>query len=136
MSTPTLATTGMVASSQRLATEVGVDILKRGGSAVDAALAVNAMLNLIEPYMCGLGGDLFAQVWDPRDRTLHGLNASGRAPRAQTLADLRRALGNSAAIPIGGVHAVTVPGAVAGWAALHERFGRLSLAEIFAPVVH
>ncbi len=136
MSGPTVAATAMVASSQRLATEVGVDILKGGGSAVDAALAVNAMLNLIEPYMCGLGGDLFAQVWDPSDRSLRGLNASGRAPRAQSLADLQHALGGSAAIPIGGIHALTVPGAVAGWAALHAHYGRLSLAEIFAPVVH
>jgi len=125
----------MVASSQKLASEVGVALLKAGGSAVDAAIGVNAMLNLIEPFMCGLGGDLFAQVWDPQQRQLFGLNASGRAPAGQSLAALQQRLGPVEAIPGVGPDSITVPAAVAGWAALHERFGRLSLAEIFAPVI-
>lgn len=136
MSGPVSAANGMVASSQRLATATGVELLRAGGSAVDAAIGVNAMLNLIEPYMCGLGGDLFAQVWDPKTRALAGLNASGRAPLGQSLAALQQALGHADSIPGNGVHSITVPGAVAGWAALHERYGRLSPTEIFAPVVH
>lgn len=135
MNLPVSASTGMVASSQQLATQVGVELLQQGGSAVDAAIGVNAMLNLIEPYMCGLGGDLFAQVWAPATRTLHGLNASGRAARGQSLAALREKLGAASAIPSYGVHAVTVPGAVAGWSALHQRFGRLPLGDLFAPVI-
>ncbi len=135
MSAPVHGVHGMVASSQRLASAVGVELLREGGSAVDAALGVNAMLSLIEPHMCGPGGDLFAQVWDPATRTLHGLNASGRAPRGQTLATLRERLAGAEAIPPDSVHALTVPGAVAGWSALHARFGRLPLAQIFAPVI-
>ena len=126
---------GMIATSQRLASEVGAGLLERGGSAVDAAIGANAMLSLIEPYMCGPGGDLFAIVWDPAAGRLHGLNASGHSPRGQTLDELKRRLGQSRAIPINGVHSITVPGAVRGWAALHERFGRLTVAEIFAPVI-
>lgn len=135
MSQPVSGAKAMVASSQRLATAVGVQLLEDGGSAVDAAIGVNAMLNLIEPYMCGLGGDLFAQVWEPEAGRLHGLNASGRAPRGQTLDVLRSKLGGQRMIPGNGVHGITVPGAVRGWAALHERFGRLDLGSIFAPVI-
>ena len=126
---------GMVATSQRLATEVGADLLARGGTAVDAAIGANAMLSLIEPYMCGLGGDLFAIVWDPATSRLHGLNASGHSARGQTLNDLKGRLGQRRAIPVNGVHSITVPGAVRGWAALHERFGRLAIEEILAPVI-
>ncbi|MGR8921851.1 MAG: gamma-glutamyltransferase, partial [Gammaproteobacteria bacterium] len=135
MSGPAVGARGMVASSQRLATQVGVELLAAGGSAVDAAIGVNALLSLIEPHMCGPGGDLFAIVYDPADDALHGLNASGRAPAGQTLAALRARLGDAPAIPLNGVSAITVPGAVAGWAALHERFGRLPLATVLAPVV-
>ena len=126
---------GMVATSQRLATEVGADLLARGGTAVDAAIGANAMLSLIEPYMCGPGGDLFAIVWDPEAGRLHGLNASGHSPRGQTLVELKGRLGDAEKIPINGVHSITVPGAVRGWSALHERFGRLPVDEIFAPVI-
>ena len=126
---------GMIATSQRLATEVGASLLEGGGTAVDAAIGANAMLSLIEPYMCGPGGDLFAIVWDPTAGRLHGLNASGHSPRGQSLDALKQRLGQSRAIPINGVHSITVPGAVRGWAALHERFGRLPLEEIFAPVI-
>lgn len=135
MSTLVSAPTAMVASSQRLASEVGVELLRAGGSAVDAAIGVNAMLNLIEPFMCGLGGDLFAMVWDPRDASLQGLNASGRAPQGQDLGALESTLGDGGVIPGVGAAAVTVPGAVAGWQRLHERYGRLDPAAIFAPVV-
>ena len=126
---------GAIATSQVLASEVGRDLLQRGGSAVDAAIGANAMLSLIEPFMCGPGGDLFALVWDPASRAVHGLNASGRAPIGQTLAQLQARLGSARTIPIHGPHSVTVPGAVRGWQALHARFGRLSLSEIFAPVI-
>ena len=126
---------GAIATSQQLASAVGRDLLQRGGSAVDAAIGANALLSLIEPFMCGPGGDLFALVWDPASRALHGLNASGRAPAGQTLAQLQARLGGARTIPIHGPHSVTVPGAVRGWQALHARFGRLSLGEIFAPVI-
>ena len=132
---PVSATRGAAATSQKLATAVAVELLKAGGSAVDAALGANAMLSLIEPYMCGPGGDLFAMVWDPTSHALHGLNASGCAPRGQTLAQLRARIGAVETMPILGVHAVTVPGAVRGWQALHERFGRLPLARIYQPVI-
>ena len=86
---------GIVATSQKLATQVGVDLLDEGGNAVDAAIGANAMLSLTEPFMCGPGGDLFAQVWDPQNRGLVGLNASGQAPRQQTLEDLQTRIGPS-----------------------------------------
>ena len=124
----------MVATSQTCATQVGVETLKAGGSAVDAAIAANAMLSLAEPHMCGPGGDLFAIVWDPREWKLHGLNASGRSPAAQTLAMLRQRLGEERTMPGRGPLAVTSPGAVDGWCVLHERFGRLPFAKLFEPV--
>ena len=132
---PALGRYGMVATSQTLASLSGLDILRSGGTAVDAALAANAMLSLTEPHMCGPGGDLFALVWDPREGKLHGLNASGRSPAGQTIDMLRAALGGRRPMPSRGALAVTAPGAVDGWCALHERFGRLSLREIFAPAV-
>lgn len=135
MGKPVTAARGMVATSQVLASEVGRALLEQGGSAVDAALGANAMLSLTEPHMCGPGGDLFALVWEPTTQSLHGLNASGRAPRGQTLAALRERLGDATQIPGPGVHSITTPGAVRGWAALHARFGRLSPAQIYAPVI-
>ena len=132
---PIAARHGAAATSQRLASAVAIELLQAGGSAVDAALGANAMLSLIEPHMCGPGGDLFALVWEAETRTLHGLNASGRAPRGQSLAALRARLGDQSTIPLHGVHSATVPGAVRGWQALHERFGRLPLARIYAPVI-
>ncbi len=125
----------MVASSQRLASRVGAELLEQGGTAVDAAIAVNAMLSLIEPHMCGPGGDLFALVWDPVDKRLHGLNASGRAAGNQDFAGLMAKLGTATAISPYSPSSVTTAGAVAGWSALHQRFGKLSLKEIFAPVI-
>ena len=132
---PINALHGAAATSQRLASAVAIELLQAGGSAVDAALGANAMLSLIEPHMCGPGGDLFALVWDPAARKLHGLNASGRAPQGQTLATLRERLPGARTIPVHGVHSITVPGAVRGWQALHARFGRLPLARIYAPVI-
>ena len=132
-----IAGNGMVASSQPLATGVGVSVLKRGGSAVDAAIAANAALGLMEPHMCGLGGDLFAIVWDAGQRQLHGLNASGRSPRALDygqLAGRLRALGASR-VPADSILSVSVPGAVHGWSTLHDRFGKLPFAELLAPAI-
>jgi gamma-glutamyltranspeptidase/glutathione hydrolase len=131
-----LARRGMVATSHALATQVGLDLLKAGGSAVDAAIGANAMLGLAEPFMCGPGGDLFAIVWDPAAGTLQGLNASGRAPRGQSFERLVERLGAGArSMPLLGPLAVTTPGAVDGWFALHDRFGRLSMADVLAPAI-
>ena len=134
---PVLARHGMVATSQPLATQVALDILKAGGSAVDAAIAANAMLGLVEPTGCGVGGDLFAIVWDAKKEKLVGLNASGRSPRALTLARLREELEeqNLDAIPPFGPLPVSVPGCVDGWFELHKRFGTLPMSEVLAPAV-
>ncbi len=129
----TLARHGMVAAAHPLAVQVGVDVLKRGGSAVDAAIAVNAALALMEPVSCGLGGDLFAMVWDPKKNSLHGLNASGRAPGALTIEGVPADRDNT--IPLHSPYAWTVPGCVDGWFALHARFGRLPMAELLRPTI-
>ena len=131
----TVGRRGMVATSQPLATMTGRDILRAGGSAVDAALAANAVLAVTEPHMCGPGGDLFALVWDPVARELIGLNGSGRSPAALDLAGLRQGLQGRENIPQRGPLTLTTPGAVAGWEALHRRFGRLPWAQLFAPAV-
>jgi gamma-glutamyltranspeptidase/glutathione hydrolase len=126
-----VTTGGIVAASSPLAAQAGAPMLGRGGHAVDAAIAANAVLGVVEPHMNGMGGDLFALVYDTATGRLHGLNASGAAPRALTPAWLRaRAIH---AMPATGIHSVTVPGAVAGWAALAGRFGRLPLTELLAP---
>jgi gamma-glutamyltranspeptidase/glutathione hydrolase len=128
----------MACTSQPLATQVALDMLKAGGSAVDAAIAANAMLGLVEPMSCGVGGDLFAIVWDARSARLHGLNASGRSPRALTLAMLRT---NQVAgrpiekIPERGPLSVSVPGCVDGWFELHGKFGRLPMRDALAPAI-
>ena len=128
-----IARNGMAATSQPLATQVALDVLKQGGSAVDAAIAANAMLALTEPTGCGLGGDLFALVWEAETTTLHGLNASGRSPRGLELAHFEeRELDK---IPSHGPLPITVPGCVDGWIELHGRFGRLPLAEVLAPAI-
>jgi gamma-glutamyltranspeptidase/glutathione hydrolase len=129
-----MARHGMVATSQPLATEIGVATLRRGGSAVDAAIAANAALGLTEPTSCGIGGDLFAIVWDAASSRLHGLNASGRSPRSLTLERLLE-LGLEL-IPERGPLAVSVPGAVDGWCELHARFGRLPFHDLLAPSIH
>jgi gamma-glutamyltranspeptidase/glutathione hydrolase len=123
----------MAATSQPLATQVAIDMLKRGGTAVDAAIAANATLGLMEPTGCGIGGDLFAIVWDARTGKLHGLNASGRSPYALTLEHLKE-LGLEQIPPYGPLP-VTVPGCVDGWFELHERFGRLPMTDVLAPAI-
>ncbi len=128
-----MAPHGMVASSQALATSVGLDTLRRGGNAVDAALAVNAALGLMEPMSCGIGGDLFALVWEARAGTLHGLNASGRSPyRATRALFTERGLKE---IPATGPLSWSVPGCVDGWEELRRRFGTMSLADILGPTI-
>lgn len=126
---------GMAATSHPLASQIAIDILKKGGSAVDAAIAANAALGLMEPTGSGIGGDIFAIVWDPKQRKLHGLNGSGRAPLGQTLGRLTGKLNGKTAIPNFGSLAVTVPGAVDGWFMLHGKFGKLSMAENLAPTI-
>ena len=128
-----LARHGMVSAAQPLAVEAGVEVLRRGGSAVDAALAVNGCLAVMEPTACGLGGDLFALVWEPKSRKLHGLNASGRSPRA--LAIERLPGFENGLIPLHSPYAWTVPGCVDGWCELRRRFGKLSMREILAPAI-
>ena len=128
-----IATQGMAATSQPLATQVALDILKAGGSAVDAAIAANATLGLMEPTGCGIGGDLFAIVWDAENGELTGLNASGRSPESLTLQHFRD-LGLEG-IPYLGPLTVTVPGAVDGWYELHERYGRLPMSDLLAPAI-
>jgi gamma-glutamyltranspeptidase/glutathione hydrolase len=128
-----IAVHGMVATSQPLATQVALDILKAGGSAVDAAIAANATLGLMEPTGCGIGGDLFAIVWDAEKGELTGLNASGRSPQSLTLQHFRD-LGMES-IPYLGPLTVSVPGAVDGWYELHERYGRLPMSELLQPAI-
>ncbi len=132
---PVVAQHGIAATSQPLASAVAVDILKQGGSAVDAAIAANAVLGLMEPTGSGVGGDLFAIVWDPSDGTIHGLNASGRAPLGQTLEALTTRVEGAASIPFLGSLSVSVPGAVDGWFELHERFGTLPMSDLLAPAI-
>jgi len=124
---------GMVAAAQPLAVQVGVDILKKGGSAVDAAIAVNACLGLMEPTANGLGGDLFAIVWDPVKRELIGLNASGRAPAALTIDKVEPT--ENGTIPLYSPYSWSVPGCADGWFELHERLGRLPMSELLAPAI-
>jgi len=130
---PVMARKGMVATSHPLATQIGVDILQRGGSAVDAAIAANAALGFLEPTGCGIGGDLFAIVWDARTKKLYGLNGSGRSPRALT----RQMLLDKglSSIPAYGPLPVSVPGTVDAWFALHGRFGKLPLADLLDPAI-
>lgn len=122
---------GMAATSQPLATQTAVEILRRGGTAVDAAVAANALLGLVEPTGNGIGGDLFAIVWSADDQRLHGLNASGRSPHALTRDEFTTR--DLEFVPHLGPLSVSVPGAVDGWFALHDRFGRLPMSELLAP---
>ena len=124
---------GIVATSQTLASQAGAAILARGGSAVDAAIAANAALGVIEPMMNGMGGDLFAIVWDAKAKKLYALNASGWTPQAMTIESLRKK--GVTRLQHDSIYTVTVPGAVAGWDALHKRFGKLSLSDDLAPAI-
>lgn len=129
-----LAQNGMAATSHPLATQIAIDILKRGGSAVDAAIAANAALGLMEPTGSGIGGDIFAIVYEAETGKLHGLNGSGRSPKSLTLDFFREKGMNS--IPAYGPLPVSVPGCVDGWFALHGRFGKLSMQEVLNPAIH
>ena len=128
-----IAAHGMAATSQPLATQVALDILKAGGSAVDAAIAANATLGLMEPTGCGIGGDLFAIVWDAENGELSGLNASGRSPQLLTLEHFENE--DLESVPYLGPLAVSVPGAVDGWFELHAKYGRLPMSELLAPAI-
>jgi gamma-glutamyltranspeptidase / glutathione hydrolase len=124
---------GIVASESVLASQVGASVLEHGGNAIDAAVATNAMMGLIAPMNDGIGGDLFAIVYDAKTGKLYGLNASGWAPAALTAGYLR-AKGDTT-MPQRGINAVTVPGAVSGWDALLAKFGTKKFAELLAPAI-
>ena len=132
---PVIAQHGMAATAHPLATQVALDILKAGGSAVDAAIAANAALGLMEPTGNGIGGDLFAIVYDPATGKLHGINGSGRSPKGQTLEQLLAKLDGADALPPVGPLPVTIPGTVDAWFAMHERFGKLPMSDVLAPTV-
>jgi gamma-glutamyltranspeptidase/glutathione hydrolase len=132
--TPVYSADGVVAAPHYLASLAGIEVLRDGGSAVDAALAANLVMAVVWPHMCGPGGDLFAQVWSAAERKLFGLNASGRAGRGMRL-EAYRAQGLQH-MPQRGVLSITVPGAVDGWFSLHQRFGRLELPRIMRDAIH
>ena len=132
---PVTAQNGMAATSQPLASQIAVDVLQDGGSAVDAAIAANAALGLMEPTGNGLGGDLFAIVYDPETDSTYGLNASGRSPRGLSYDEMQDELGDRDQIPLLGHLSVSVPGAASGWGKLHERFGELPLEDDLAPAI-
>ncbi len=125
---------GIVATSHYLASQAGAQVLARGGSAMDAAIAANAVLGVTEPMMNGMGGDLFLIYWDAKTGKLYGLNASGWAPRKLTIEFLAKH--GITAMPHDGIHSVTVPGAVDGWSKAHQRFGRLPWKDLFTPAIH
>jgi gamma-glutamyltranspeptidase/glutathione hydrolase len=129
-----ISTRGIAATSQTLASQAAAKILERGGSAIDAAIAANATLGVVEPMSCGVGGDLFVLYWEAKTGKLTGLNGSGWSPKALTLERLRSA--GRASMPQEGIHSVTVPGVVNGWEKLHRRFGRLRWAELFQPAIY
>ena len=128
------AQNGMVSSSQPLASQVGLDVLKRGGNAVDAAIAMAAMLNVTEPMMTGVGGDAFMMVYWVKSNELKGLNASGRAPKALTLDYFQKR--GLKQMPIRGMEPITVPGAVDGWVTLLGKYGTMKFADLLQPAIH
>ncbi len=128
-----ISTQGMVASSQPLAVQVGIDILKKGGTAVDAAIAVNAALGLMEPTSCGIGGDLFAIAWNNKEKKMYGLNSSGPAPMALTLEHFKKE--GLKRVPYYGPLPWTVPGCVDGWFELHKKFGKLPMKTLLEPAI-
>jgi gamma-glutamyltranspeptidase / glutathione hydrolase len=134
----TVAPSAAAATAHPLATQTALDVMKRGGNAVDAAIAANAMLGLVEPTGNGIGGDLYAIVWDPKTQKLYGYNGSGRSARGASLADMQGAadkfMGGDE-IPPFGAAPVTVPGTVDGWFALNQKFGRMRMAETLAPAI-
>lgn len=125
---------GIVATSHVLASQAGARILGRGGSAIDAAIAANAVLGVTEPMMNGIGGDLFLLYWDAKTGKLYGLNASGWAPNGLTIDRLKKK--GLISMPEAGIDSVTVPGAVDGWSQAHKKFGRLAWKDLFAPAIY
>lgn len=125
---------GAAGTAHPLATQAGIDILKAGGSAVDAAIAINACLGFLEPTACGIGGDVYAMLWDPAQRKVVGLAGSGRSPRGLSLETVRQRARNGG-LPAYGAVTVSVPGAVDGWWTLHQRYGRLPWRDLFQPAI-
>ena len=132
-----IAANGMVATSQPLATQIALQVLKDGGNAIDAAIAANAALGLMEPTGNGIGGDLFAIIWHAKSQKLYGLNASGRSPKSLTLTKLKAQLSAQKleGIPPYGMLPISVPGAVDGWFEMHEKFGKMAMKEILKPTI-
>ena len=129
-----LSDRGIAATSQTLASQAGAQILARGGSAIDAAIASNAVLGVVEPERGGIGGDLFVIYWEAKSGKLTGINASGWAPKGLTIAFLKSQ--GDTTMPQLGIHSVTVPGCVDGWAKLHQKFGKLPWKDLFAPAIY
>src|SRR5260370_10143400 len=125
---------GIVATSHYLASQAGAQVLAQGGSAMDAAIAADAVLGVTEPMMNGTGGDLFLIYWDAKSGKLYGLNASGWAPRRLSIEFLAKQ--GITTMPREGIHSVTVPGVVDGWSQAHKRFGRLPWQDLFAPAIY
>lgn len=132
-----IARNGMVATSQPLATQVGIDILRQGGNAIDAAIAANAVIGLMEPTGNGIGGDLFAIIWDNKAKKLYGLNGSGRSPLGLSYEQLKQELANRGtnSIPKYGLLPISVPGTVDAWFSMHDRLGRLPMDKILSPAI-
>lgn len=128
-----IAQNGMACTSQPLATQIALDILKAGGNAIDAAIAANAALGLMEPTGNGIGGDIFIILWDAKTKKLYGLNGSGRSPKSLTLDYFKK--NNYTSIPPFGALPVSVPGCVDGWFTMHDRFGKMDMEEILAPAI-
>jgi len=129
-----IAQNGMACTSQPLATQAAIDILKQGGNAIDAAIAANAVNTVVEPMSCGIGGDLFAIVWFEDAKRLYGLNASGRSPKSLTLEKMKEM--GLEKVPVRGPLPISVPGCVDGWFKLHKRFGSLPMEKILSPAIH
>lgn len=132
-----IAQNAMAATSHPLATQIALDVMKQGGNAIDAAIAANAALGLMEPTGNGIGGDLYAIVWSAKDKNLHGLNASGRSPLGLSYDELKAELDklNRQDLPPLGMLPISVPGAVDGWFELHKKFGKLPMKQILAPAI-
>lgn len=126
---------GAAGTAHPLATQAGIDILKRGGSAVDAAIAINACLGLLEPTSCGIGGDAYAMLWDPKQRKVVGIAGSGASPRGLSLDTVRQRVRKDGTLPPLGAVSVSVPGAVDCWWEMHKRYGKLKWAELFEPAI-
>jgi gamma-glutamyltranspeptidase/glutathione hydrolase len=133
--TAVYGTSGAAGTAHPLATQTGIEILKRGGSAIDAAIAMNACLGFLEPTSSGIGGDCFVMLWDPKQGKVVGLAGSGGSPRKLTLEIARSRAKNGALPPVGAI-AVSTPGAVDAWWTLHQRYGRMKWADLFAPAIH